>query len=476
MLSDKYALKGETSANLNGKQNALNRTISLTGKVTGSIHDTGGALSLQTAVSLAISDVANLQASLDAKVSGPAGGDLSGSYPNPTIHNRRLLKPTLNGDSTNWHKFFILTPNEANCIYRVRFMGGTSNLPSERNVDVIIKADSRGGSRGWFSGTRSDSFFRIASENTTTGAVALWFYNSGDLRLMPEIEITVERGFESGLNDFALTTSLSSQSAAPAMIAYRDDRQDKFNVPTGTASQYLLGNGSLATFPSIPTVGDGQLNILVNGAQISPTGGNYTANKANASTYDITRQALRTGIGELPSTNIADAAVTNAKLRSSAARSVIGNSTDASRAPADIAAGSDHQVLRRSGALIGFGAVNLAQGNAVTGRLPPSNMGPPCQSGNTGLSISTSGVISGMTAGFGYAWFSNTGSTGNTITLPTGVPEGSMLVVSNGTSVPRTLLRGGSDGLNLNGHPDTLGSQRYALFFRLNSTAWARLA
>jgi trimeric autotransporter adhesin len=77
-----------------------------------------------------------------------------------------------------------------------------------------------------------------------------------------------------------------------------------------------------------------------------------------------------------------------------AALSVKGNATNAVAAPTDIAAASDHQVLRRSGTTIGFGAVNLAQGNAVTGTLPVGNGGTgltaPGAAGNVLVSNGTS--------------------------------------------------------------------------------------
>jgi hypothetical protein len=71
---------------------------------------------------------------------------------------------------------------------------------------------------------------------------------------------------------------------------------------------------------------------------------------------------------------IAANAVSDTKLRDSVALSVIGRSANSTGDPADIAAASDHQVLRRSGTAIGFGAVNLAQSAAVTGVLPLANL------------------------------------------------------------------------------------------------------
>lgn len=61
--------------------------------------------------------------------------------------------------------------------------------------------------------------------------------------------------------------------------------------------------------------------------------------------------------GGITETLIADDAVTDAKLRNSAALSVIGNPTNALASPADIAAGTDGHVLRRSGTSVGFGQV-----------------------------------------------------------------------------------------------------------------------
>ncbi len=67
--------------------------------------------------------------------------------------------------------------------------------------------------------------------------------------------------------------------------------------------------------------------------------------------------------------------VTRAALASGSARSVIGRSGSTSGAVADISAASDHQVLRRSGTTLGFGAIALNQSAAVTGTLPLANGG-----------------------------------------------------------------------------------------------------
>ncbi len=76
--------------------------------------------------------------------------------------------------------------------------------------------------------------------------------------------------------------------------------------------------------------------------------------------------------------------VGNTELRQSAPLSILGRSVSSTGNVADIVAGSDHQVLRRSGSVIGFGPINLASSNAVTGNLSVNNL-----NGGSGASSST---------------------------------------------------------------------------------------
>lgn len=79
-------------------------------------------------------------------------------------------------------------------------------------------------------------------------------------------------------------------------------------------------------------------------------------------------------------------AVTNDKFRKSGSLSIVGRSANSLGNVSDIAATNDHQVLRRSGNSLGFGAINLGQNNAVTGTLSVTN-------GGTGNTLFTSGRI-----------------------------------------------------------------------------------
>lgn len=74
--------------------------------------------------------------------------------------------------------------------------------------------------------------------------------------------------------------------------------------------------------------------------------------------------------------------VSDAKLRNSAALSVIGRSANSTGDPADITAGTDGHVLRRSGTTLGFGTVanaglaDMAQ-SRIKGRAEGAGTGPP---------------------------------------------------------------------------------------------------
>lgn len=71
----------------------------------------------------------------------------------------------------------------------------------------------------------------------------------------------------------------------------------------------------------------------------------------------LRRSGTTLGFGTVATGGIADNAITDAKLRDSAGLSVIGRATNTTGDPADITAGTDAHVLRRSGTSLGFGQV-----------------------------------------------------------------------------------------------------------------------
>lgn len=81
-----------------------------------------------------------------------------------------------------------------------------------------------------------------------------------------------------------------------------------------------------------------------------------------------------------------------ASLAQGSALSVLGVTGNATADNASIAAGTDHQVLRRSGTAVAFGAVNLAQSAAVTGTLPSANLPTAVTTRSIGITIDGGGA------------------------------------------------------------------------------------
>lgn len=180
--------------------------------------------------------------------------------------------------------------------------------------------------------------------------------------------------------------------------------------------------------------------------------------------------------GTVATGGIADDAVTNAKIRNSAALSVIGRSANNSGDPADIAAGSDHQVLRRSGSTLAFGAINLSQANAVTGRLPAANMGPAIQEANHDINgvTSSSNTITAINAGFAAAYL----TAAQDISLPISTAPGTLLIIQNNTGANRAVSVPGG-GINVGTTSGTEGviirNGGFSLWWKANATLWVRL-
>jgi len=129
---------------------------------------------------------------------------------------------------------------------------------------------------------------------------------------------------------------------------YVRDATTVARLAIGSASKFLQSNG---TDPAWQTISP----VITLGADLT---GSVTLTNLTDGTLAAT---------------IASHAVTNSKFRQSSALTVVGNSTNATADVADIAAGSDHTVLQRSGTSLTFAQVNLT--NTVTGTLPVANGG-----------------------------------------------------------------------------------------------------
>ena len=196
--------------------------------------------------------------------------------------------------------------------------------------------------------------------------------------------------FSEGQAPSSVNDSARALMASAAM--YRDDVSGALTTG-GTTTAYTLTssqvfasltamsgaklvvrfNATNGTAPTLNVDGLGAKNIqtasgtaVINGALL--------ANSVHQLTYDnsipawllhgvhgaLASDTVATGSiqnSAVSTVKIADDAVTDAKIRESAALSVIGRSANSTGNPADIAAGTDGHVLRRSGTTLGFGAL-----------------------------------------------------------------------------------------------------------------------
>ena len=83
----------------------------------------------------------------------------------------------------------------------------------------------------------------------------------------------------------------------------------------------------------------------------------------------LRRSGTALGFGTIATAGIADAQVTYAKIQNVAGLSVVARSANTSGVGADVTAGSDGDVLRRSGTTLGFGAIPQASVTSLTADL-----------------------------------------------------------------------------------------------------------
>lgn len=135
--------------------------------------------------------------------------------------------------------------------------------------------------------------------------------------------------------------------------------------------------------------------------------------------------------------NVLANGISNTKLRDSTAVSVIGRSVNSSGDPADIAASTNGNVLRRAADVLGFGQIDLADvTNAVSGVLDEANGGTGNSSYAVGdvLYASTSAVLSRL-ADVAVGSYLRSGGVGvaplwSTATLPNTATTGDIMYAS----------------------------------------------
>lgn len=136
---------------------------------------------------------------------------------------------------------------------------------------------------------------------------------------------------------------------------------------SGTVTSVDLSMPTGFTVSNNPVTTSGTLTVAFASGYSLPTNTSQTNWNTAYGWGDHATQGYLTGIA----TN----SITDSMLRQSAALSVIGRATNTSGNVADIVAGNDYEIFRRSGSSIGFGSIDLSQAQAVgTSRLQYSNL------------------------------------------------------------------------------------------------------
>jgi hypothetical protein len=175
--------------------------------------------------------------------------------------------------------------------------------------------------------------------------------------IVPALNITTEKIADGAVIDAKIgtissagrvantATTATSANTVNAIVA----RDGSGNFSAGTITATLAGSATgsaatLATGRTIALTGD-----------VSGTTGTFNGSANVSAATTIANNAVTTAkIADASSTTTG---VTNSKLRHSAALSVIGRGSNSGGFVADIAAASDHHVLRRSGTSLGFGQI-----------------------------------------------------------------------------------------------------------------------
>jgi hypothetical protein len=194
-------------------------------------------------------------------------------------------------------------------------------------------------------------------------------------------------------------TNLAQGSALSVLGVTGNATADNASIAAGTDNQVLRRSGTSLAFGAVnlassdAVTGDLPFSNLtqISGLSVLGVTGNVTADVAGI-TAGTDNQVLRRsgtslsfGAVNLASTDAVTGDLPFSNLAQGSALSVLGVTGNATADVASIAAGTDHQVLRRSGTSLAFGAVNLAQSAAITGTLPAGN-------GGTGITSLGSGV------------------------------------------------------------------------------------
>lgn len=216
-----------------------------------------------------------------------------------------------------------------------------------------------------------------------TRASAQTSYDAGQVGIinLPAGTATSDAVNVSQLREALQNSDLSGETFVVVSLSSRLTQERQLAAEATVITLTDGGAGSTLTI-SVTANGITNAKLRQSGAlTVIGRSANSTGNVADVAAVAASDAVLRESgstlaFGTVATAGLADNAVTDGKLRDSAAVSVVGRSANSGGDPADIAASANGNILRRAANAVGFGQVDVSDGtNAVTGVLAMANGG-----------------------------------------------------------------------------------------------------
>lgn len=211
--------------------------------------------------------------------------------------------------------------------------------------------------------THTHALSDLTQSGASTGQVPKW----NGTEWAPANDNTGGNGSSTFLELDDTPTSYSGQAGKFVAVNAGASALEFVNAPPGVADGDkgdITVSGSGATWTIDPNaVSDAKFRQSA-GLSVVGRASNTTGNVADITAANdgevLRRSGTTLGFGQVATAGLADNSVSDAKIRQSAGLSVVGRSANTTGNVADITAGTDGHVLRRSGTTLGFGQVATA--------------------------------------------------------------------------------------------------------------------
>lgn len=263
------------------------------------------------------------------------------------------------------------TPVESAELRRVSAFATASDIAGRQPLDALLTAiaalTTAADQLAYFAGVDTVALATFTAAARTFIAAADAAAQRAALGLTPAGGLE-QTGSNVQIADNGVTNAKLRDSAGVSVIGRAaNSTGDPADITAASDGLVLRRTSSVVAFGTVDTAGitaNAVTNtVLRDSAALSVIGrsANSTGDPADiAASVDgqvLRRSGTTLGFGTIATAGITANAVTSTILRDSVALSVIGNGTNATADPADLVAGTDGHVLRRSGTTLGFGTL-----------------------------------------------------------------------------------------------------------------------